>query len=501
MTQSFFNSEIRNALIMSLRQKFLSGLFWSAVERFGQQGLQFVITIIIARILTPADYGLIAMLAIFIAVARSFVDSGFGSALIQKQKTTQIDFSTIFYFNIAVSILFYFILFFTAPLIAKFYNQPILIPITRVMSLNIVISSFGLIQNTILTKNINFKTLTKISMLSIVVSGAIGIFMAYKGFGVWALVFQILSSNFIRTFSLWLFNKWRPILAFSLNSLKSLFSYGSKLLASGLLNQIFENIYKLVIGRYYSPFELGFYSQAKRIQELPVRNSLSILQRVTFPVYSTIQNENVRLKKVYRKTIKGIIYFNFPLMIGLAVLAPLLIKVLLTQKWLPAVPYLQLLCFAGLIYPLSSVNLNILKVKGRTDIFFYLEVVKKLIIALAIIITLKMGVLTMVIGQVIASYICFLLNIYYSGRVINYSVKEQLLDILPYLCISIIMGVCMWSCLYLISLQPIISLLLALSLGIISYYLFSRLLRIEAYFDVISVLSDFSRKKLHLLLE
>ncbi len=485
---------------MQLRHKMLSGLFWSAIERFGQQGIQFVIAIIIARILTPADFGLIGMLAIFIAIVQSFVDSGFGSALIQRQNATQTDFSTIFFFNIIVSGLFYFGLFFSAPLIAKFYNQSILIPITRVMALNVIINSFALIQNTILTKNINFKTLTQVSILSITVSGTIGIFMAYRGFGVWALVFQILSGNIMKTVSLWIFNKWRPSLVFSLNALKSLFAYGSKLLASGLLNQIFDNIYKLVIGKQYSAVDLGFYTQAKRMQELPVMNSLSILQRVTFPVYSTIQNETRRLKNAYRKTIKGIIYFNFPLMIGLAVLAPLLVSILLTEKWMPAVVYLQLLCLVGLVYPLSAVNLNILKVKGRTDIFFYLEVAKKIIIAIAIIITLKMGVLAIVIGQVIASYICFLLNIYFSGRVINYTVKEQLIDILPYFMLSFITGVLMVGIIYLSNLRSLLLLLLTAFIGIVSYLLLSRFLRLETYFDVISVFSDYSPRKARALL-
>lgn len=484
----------------SLRSQLLSGLFWSAVERFGTQGIQFVITIIIARILTPADYGLIGMLAIFIAVAQSFVDSGFGSALIQKQNATQEDFSTVFYFNIIVSTFFFFLLFFAAPLIAKFYNQPLLTPITRVMALNIVINSFGLIQNTILTKNINFKALTKVSLISIIISGAIGILLAYKGFGVWALVFQTIGGSIIRVISLWFFNKWRPALVFSWNSFRTLFSYGSKLLASGLLNTIFENIYKLVIGKQYSAIDLGFYTQAKRIQELPVMSSLSILQRVTFPVYATIQDETDRLKQAYRKTIKGIIYFNFPLMIGLAVLSPLLVKILLTDKWLPAVPYLQLLCLVGLILPSSAVNLNVLMVKGRTDIFFYLEVAKKVVIAIAIIITLKMGVLNMVIGQVIANYVCFLLNIYYSGRVINYSVQEQILDILPYLCISICMGFVMLMGVNILNFNALLVLLIVVISGIMSYYLISRLLRLEAYFDTVAIFTDFSLNKVKSIL-
>ncbi len=483
----------------TLRAKLISGLFWSAIERFGQQGIQFIITIIIARILTPADYGLIGMLAIFIAVAQAFVDSGFGSALIQKQDATQTDYSTIFYFNIFMSCICFIILYFSAPLIAAFYNQPILTPITKVMALNIIINSFGLIQNTILTKNINFKTLTKVSLSSIFVSGAIGILLACKGFGVWALVLQAISSNIIRTVSLWFYNKWRPVLAFSFNSLKTLFSYGSKLLASGLLAQIFDNIYKLVIGKQYNANDLGFYSQAKGLQQLPVSNSLTILERVTFPIYSTIQKDTNRLKNAYRKTVKGIIFFNFPLMIGLAILSPQLIRVLLTDKWLPAVPYLQLFCLgAGMIYALSAVNLNILKVRGRTDIFFYLEVAKKFVIVIAIIFTIKLGVMKMVIGELIASYICFFLNIIYSGRVIKYTVKEQLLDIFPYLCTSILMGICMQCFLYLTALNSITGLVLTALIGIVFYYLLSRLLKLEAYFDTVAVLTDFSLSRLGL---
>jgi len=479
---------------MSLRQKFLSGLFWSAIERFGRQGIQLVITIIIARILSPADYGLIGMIAIFTAIAHSFVDSGFSSALIQKQDATQIDFSTVFYFNIVVSIIFFWILFFSAPLIARFYDQPILASITRLMALNIVINSFALIQNTILTKKINFKTVTKISIYSIIISGTVGIVMAYMGYGIWSLVFQTLSGALMQVILLWFFNKWRPTFIFSFNALKTNFSYGSKLLVSSILNKIFDNIYKLVIGKQYNATDLGFYTQAKRMQELPVMNTLIILERVTFPVYSSIQGDNVKLKSAYRKTIKGIIYFNFPLMIGLAVSAPLLIKVLLTQKWLPAVPYFQLLCLIGLIYPLSTVNLNILKVKGRTDIFFYLELVKKAVITLAIIITLKMGVLTMVIGQVIANYICFFVIIYYSGRLINYSIKEQIIDIVPYLTLSLLMGFSMYIVFNLTSSNSVLILILLIFIGLIIYCFFSKLMKLEVCDDIASIFHSIYRK-------
>jgi len=479
---------------MNIRKKLISGLFWSAIERFGQQSIQFIMTIIVARILSPADYGLIGMLAIFIAISQSIIDSGFGTALIQKQKTTQTDFSTIFFFNLFTGILLFFLLFFSAPLIAKFYNQPILIPISRIMAINLIINSFSVIHNVILMKSINFKRLTKINMLSTTFSGFIGILMAYKGFGVWSLVFQLITANLTKTISLWLFNEWRPNLVFSVASLKSLFSYGSKLLASGLLNQIFEHIYKLIIGKQYSAADLGYYTQAQRMQEIPVQNSLDILQRVTFPIYSTIQNETHKLKNVYRKTIKGIIYLNFPLMMILIILAPLLIKILLGEKWLPAVKYLQLLCISGLVYPLSAINLNILKVKGRTDIFFYLEIIKKLIIAIAIIITFRFGILIMVIGQVFVSYICFLINIYYSGNQLNYSVKEQLIDILPYFIISVIMGFPMYLLLVLIPLNPVLSIIVSSILGFSFYLVLSNLLKIEEFYDILAVIGDRKRE-------
>jgi O-antigen/teichoic acid export membrane protein len=473
-----------------LKRKMLSGLFWSAVERFVQQGIQVVISIIIARILMPADYGLVGMLAIFIAIAQSFINSGFGQALIQKKDATKIDFSTIFYFNLAVGLFFYAILFFSAPLIADFYNQPLLIPLTRFMALNLIINSFSLVQNTILTKNIDFKALTKVSLLSIIISGAIGITMAYRGFGVWSLAVQVIGANIVRTLFLWIFNKWRPSFQFSFVSLRSLFAYGSKLLASGLLNQIFDNIYKLVIGKGYSATALGFYTQAKRIQEIPVLSTVSILQRVTFPVYSTIQDDTQRLKRAYRKTIKAIIFFNFPLMVALLVIAHSLIKVLLTDKWMPSVIYLQLLCISGFLYPLSAVNLNVLKVRGRTDIFFYLEVAKKVLIAVAIIITFKLGILALVIGQVCTNFLCFFINIYYSGREINYSLGEQLQDIAPYFGAVLIMGVCMFLPGLFLGCEPIIKLITQVSVGIFVYYIVSRALKLEAYNDAISLLRD-----------
>lgn len=473
-----------------LKQKMVSGLLWSAIERFGQQGIQIVITIIIARILTPVDFGLIGMISIFMGISMTFIESGFGQALIQRQNATSKDESTMFYFNVLLGFIFFLILFFTAPLVAIFYKQPILTLIIRVMALNLIINSFGLVQNALITKTIDFKRLTKISLISVVISGIIGIILAIKGFGVWSLVIQLIVSNLIRTILLWLFSKWRPIFTFSIDSFKSLFSFGSKLLASGLLNQIFDNIYNLVIGKIYTPASLGYYTQAKRMQDIPVNNSLSILQRVTYPIYATIQDKTDRLKNVYRKTIKAIVMINFPLMIIVIICAQPLIKVLLTDKWVPAVPYLQLLCIIGLFLPLSAVNLNILEVKGRTDIYFYLEIVKKILIIISILITYRYGIYIMVFGQVCTSFIAHFLNIFYSGRLINYNIREQLNDIAPYLFLSVGLGICIfWGGLFLNSIQITLRLIIQITLYGLLYVVLIHILNLEAYMELKSIIN------------
>jgi O-antigen/teichoic acid export membrane protein len=358
------------------------------------------------------------------------------------------------------------------------------------MALNLIINSFGLIQYTILIKKIDFRTNTKISLISLTCSGAVGIFMAYKGFGAWSLVMQALMNNLSRTLLLWFFSKWKPSLRFSFSSLRSLFSFGSKLLVSGLLDQIFDNIYKLIIGRAYSSTTLGFYSQAKRIQEIPVLSLSQIVQRVTYPVYSKIQEEIIRLKNAYRKTINAVIFLNFPIMLSLIVIANPLIKVLLTEKWMPAVPYLRLLCIIGFLYPLSAINLNILKVRGRSDIFLYLEVAKKTLITIAILITLRRGVFTLVIGQVITAFIATFINIYFSGKLIRYSLKEQLMDILPNLALASIMAISMYLIGQILLGRDILSLFVQIFLGTCSYLFLARSFRFDTYSEFLSILKD-----------
>ena len=357
----------------NLKEKAVTALFWSLLERFSQQGIQFVISILLARLLMPKEFGLIAMLTIFIAIAESFINSGFGQALIQKKNATHIDECSIFYFNIVVGVLAAGLLCLVAPWIATFYNQPLLVSLTYALSLNLIINSFGMAQTTLLTKHLDFKAQLKVSMIATFISGTIGIAMAFNGFGVWSLVAQSLSSNFFRTSLLWFFNTWRPSLSFSFASLRSMFVFGSRLLASGLLDTIFNNIYLVVIGKLFSPVTLGFYSRAKGLQQLPVSNISGIVSRVTFPVFSSVQSDKPRLKRGVHKALTILGMINFPTMIGLAIVAKPLTLVLLTVKWLPCVPYLQMLCMVGMLYPLQVINLDVLKAQGRSDIFLKLE--------------------------------------------------------------------------------------------------------------------------------
>jgi len=402
----------------NLKQKTKLGFFWGTIEQLSMKGAQFVIGLVLARLLLPADYGLIGMLAIFIAIAQTFTDSGFSIALIQKKNRNETDFATTFFFNIGVSIFFFLTLFFTAPYIAIFYNSPELSLLTKVIAFNIILSSFAVVQRAKLTILLDFKTQAKASFSSVIIGGVVGILMAYRGYGVWALVVQSLIRNGSNTFFLWIMSRWVPKPVFSKASFLELFSFGSKLLGAGLLDTIYRNMYLIVIGKVFDARELGFYTRAQQFQKLPSENISNIISRVTFPVMSSIQDDSEKLSTVYRKFIRLSAFIIFPLMAGLAVISEPLIRLLLTEKWILSVPLLQLLSFAGMLYPIHSINLNILKVKGRSDLFLRLEIIKKIIITIAILITFSFGVKVMVIGQIITSYIAFFINTHYSNKMI-----------------------------------------------------------------------------------
>jgi O-antigen/teichoic acid export membrane protein len=468
----------------------MQGLLWSLFERIWQQGFQIVVTIILARLLLPEQFGLIAMLTIFMEVAQSFIDSGFGSALIQKQSADHLDECSIFYFNILVSFLAGGALCLSAPWIAAFYQTPLLTPLARILSLSLVINAFGIIHNTLLTKRIDFKVQFKVSAIATVLSGSIGIAMAYKGYGVWSLVAQYVCSNLFRTILIWNFLSWRPSLIFSWHSLRSMFSFGSKLLFSSLLHTICTNMYLVIIGKTFSATDLGYYTRAQETQHLPVSNISSIVGRVTFPLFSSMQGDRERLKRATRKAICALAMINFPLMIGLAVVAKPLVLVLLTEKWLPCVPYLQLLCVGGMLYPLHAINLNVLISQGRSDLFFRLEIYKKILIAVAIGLTWRFGIITMIYGQIATSIVAFYVDSYYTGKLLSYTIIEQLNDYFPVVGLASLMGVGVYLLKYL-PLQNGMELLLSqISTGIILYIFLCSITKLFSFLELISIVQE-----------
>ena len=394
---------------MSLTQKTLGGFFWAFLERFGAQALQMVIFIVLARILAPEAFGLIGMLAVFIAVSQSITDSGFGQALIQKKDTDEIDYSSVFYINLLVSGFIYLLLYLSAPYIASFYSQPELTALVRVLGLRFIISAFSMVQITKLTKEVRFKKLMFARLPSTLLGGIAGIWAAMTGFGVWSLVIQQLT--YITSYSLqvWIQSKWLPKWVFDWSRVKSLFDFGSKMMVEGVLSSIYQNLYELMIGRYFSTAQVGFYTQANKLKQVPVQNISNALGRVTFPVLAEIQHDDVRLKGAYKKVVRQIFLIISPVMVGGIVLAEPLFRMVLTEKWLPAVPYFQWLCVSGLFYPVNAYNLNILKVKGRSDLFLYLGLVKKGIAILGMFIFIQFSVLALVIYRAFYSIFACLL--------------------------------------------------------------------------------------------
>lgn len=421
-----------------LRDKTISGVKWTAIGRFSTQGIGFVIGLILARKLSPSDYGIVGMISIFIAIAQTFIDSGFSSALIRKEDRTDVDYSTAFYFNFVVGVVSYAILFFFAPLIANFFATPILKDVVRVVSINLFLNSLTIVQGAKLNIALDFKSQAKVSLITTIISGAIGIAFAYNGYGVWALVYQSVSSSLLRVILLWSITKWSPSIVFSTNSFKSLFSFGGKILSAGLLHTFYTNFITLVIGKFYTPKDLAFYSRGESLASLPSTNITGILQSVTYPVLSKLQNEDNRLIAVYRKYIaisSMIIFFGMCL---LAALAKPIILFLLTAKWAEAIIYLQIFCFALMFDHLCQLNLNILYVKGRSDLVLRLEIIKKTISITMIIIAIPFGVLAICIARALYSQVAVYINTYYTGRLFGLGYVSQIKDFGKYFIGSLI---------------------------------------------------------------
>lgn len=469
----------------SLKHKTLRGTVWSSVERFSVQGIAFVVMVIMARVLTPDDYGLVGMLTVFIAVSQSLVDSGFSQALIRKQERSELDNSTVFYFNIAVGAILYLILFLSAPLIAKFYDEPILISLTRLISLSVLVNSFVVVQRALLTVKIDFKTQAKASFAAAVLSGVVGITMAYKGFGVWSIVWHQLTNLTTNVVLLWIFSKWRPKLIYSWQSFRELFGFGSRLAASGIIDTLYKNIYLIVIGKVFNASDLGYYTRAQQFAEFPSSNVSGIIQRVTFPVLCTIQDDDERLRSVYRRFLRLAAFVVFPLMIGLAAVAHPFITLVLTEKWAFSAVLLQIICLNMMWYPIHAINLNLLQVKGRSDLFLRLEIWKKIIGVAILCVTVPLGLVAMCWGSLASSLIALVINTHYTGELINVGFFRQMCDLVPTLLYSFSMGIIVWTIVQFMS-DNLLCLLVGVPVGILYYLLTARMTRSADLRELIS---------------
>jgi O-antigen/teichoic acid export membrane protein len=467
-----------------LKEKAVSGFFWSFSDSITTQVAQFIIGLILARILSPDEFGLIGMITVFLAVAQSVTDSGFGQALIRKKDVTESDYSTVFYYNLAAGLLLFLVFYITAPAIADFYRRPELIQLSRVLGIIILLNSLSITQRTILTRKVNFRHLMKVNLVAAVISGTAAIIMALSGFGVWSLVWRAIINSIIQAIMLFYSNRWVPAPVFSGESFRSLFSFGSRLLVSGLIDTIYRNLYLLIIGRFFSASDLGFYTRADQFSRLASQNLTGTVQRVSYPVLSQVQDDNERLKAGYRKLILSTMFVTFFLMLGMAAVAKPMIITLIGEKWLPAVEYLQLLCLSAMFFPLHALNLNILNVKGRSDLFLRLEIVKKLLAIPVIVAGVMLGIRAMLIGMVLLSVVSYYLNARFSGRLIGYSVTEQLADIMP----SFIPAVCVSAIVFPITLAagiaPVLMLTIQLFALLFLTVLAGRVLRNRGYQEI-----------------
>lgn len=425
---------------MSLTSKTTIGLFWNLTQEITTRGIGIVVTLLLARFLVPEDFGLIAMMAIFLSLGQQLMDSGFKQALIRLQSASSVDYSTGFYSNVILGLISYSILYIAAPYIANFYDEQRLINLIRIASLSVVITSFQTIQVVNLTKSLNFKSQLKARLPASMLSGVISIYLAYGGWGVWALVIQTLSSSLISTILLWIIQGWRPTLNFSYSSFKNMYGFGYKLFLSGLINITFKNMYVVVIAKIFSAPIAGAYFFADKMKELIVNQLLSTIQSVTYPALATIQDDLSRLKAGYKKIVVLMSIILFPLILFTAALAHPLFNLVLPQQWQIAIPYFQLLCIGSVMMPLHTINLNILQVKGRSDLFLYLELVKKAVNVILLFFTYKHGIEAIIIGQIFLSFFSYIPNSYFSKDILDYSVKEQLSDFIPILLIASIIA-------------------------------------------------------------
>lgn len=464
----------------SLKDKTVKGTFWSAADAFLGQGVTFLVGILLARMLTPAEYGLIGIVLIFTIILSGVVDSGFSNALIRKKDTTDDDYNTMFITNMAISIAMFLLLYISAPMIAQFFGRHELIDLCRVMGLILIIQALSITQTTILTKQIDFKTKTKASLISAVASGVVGIGMAYAGCGVWALVGQQISKSLLYTVVLWILVRWWPKMSFSKESFHYMWGFGWKLMVSGLLNNIWNQMYQVVVGKFYSAATLGQYTRSKEYANIFSSNLTAIIQRVSYPALAEVQDDTERMVMAYRKIIKVSMFITAISMVSIAAIADPLVFCLIGPQWSEAASYLPLICMSMVLYPLHALNLNMLQIQGRSDIFLVLEIVKKVIGIVPLLLGVFVNIYWMLWGVVITGVVAFFLNSYYTGKKLNYSSWMQLQDISASFTVSFIMAMAMFFLKY-IPMSYWIVLPLQLIVGAVTFFIICEKSKIEEY--------------------
>ena len=477
----------------SLKNKTIKGVGWSAADAFLGQGVTFIVGLVLARLLSPDEYGLIGICLIFTTVLNGIVDSGLSNALIRKKDVTDEDYNTMFITNMAISIVLYVLLFISAPFVSEFFHREELTALVRATGLILFFNALSITQVTILTKEINFKTKTKASFVSAVISGGIGIAMAFIGFGVWALVAQQLSKQLLYTLCLWFLNKWFPKFTFYRDSFKYMWGFGWKLLASGILNNVWNQLYQVVIGRYYISATLGHYTRANEYANVFSSNLTSIVQRVSYPALAEIQDDKERMVQGYRKIIKVTMFVTAVFMISLGAVSEPMIYTLIGTKWHEAATYLPLICISMSLYPLHAINLNILQVLGRSDIFLYLEVLKKFIGLFPIVIGIFCGIYYMLLASIFTGIISLYLNTWYTGKTLNYTFINQLRDIAPSYFTAFVIAFAVYFLKYL----PVSSwlvLLVQITIGIIVGFVISEVLKLEEYKEIKKILGSLKNK-------
>jgi len=477
----------------SLKSTATKGIFWSAVDKFAVQFGQFVVSILLARILVPEDFGLIGMLAIFIVLSQTFIESGLGVGLIQRQDSTDLDFSTVFVFNLGVSSFFYLLLFLSAPFISSFFNQPQLTDLIRVLGLNLLIIALAIVQRTKLTIAIDFMSIAKSNVIGMVVGGVFGVIAARNGYGVWALVIQTLLGSLATSVSLWVFSNWSPSIAFSKKSFKSLFGYGSKLLIAGLYAQILNNVYNICLGKFYPTASLGYYTKAKSFADLSAGSVVSVIQQVTFPILTSVQYDRDKLVSIYGRLIRMSAFFIIPLMTLIALLAKPIVILLLTEKWVSLIPLLQWMVFARIFFPMSALNMSLLNAVGRSDLYLKVDLSKLPLTILAMVITIPLGVKAMIIGHVVTSACAFFINTYLPGKLYGYGPIQQLKDMLPFFAATIGMAISVFVMSIFIDIL-LLQLLLGALLGVVSYLFFCWLLKLDEMTEVWILFLKFKKK-------